>query len=95
MNASDQRNENQTDALNNKETLPAQSNKDSRYRSKAAAFLTIIGGFGFIAGFGGAIAAVKKQDPSSFDQGLTTINLAKAKQVCSGTHSFVWDTERH
>lgn len=81
MNASEPKSKNQTDVLNDKQNIPVESNKDTRYRLKAGTFLTVIGGFGFLAGFGGAIAAVKKQDPSSFDHGLTRTNLAKAKQV--------------
>ena len=54
-----------------KENTPdAKNNIDIKYRIKAAAFLTIIGGVGLLAGFGGAVATVKKQDPSYFDQGL-------------------------
>ena len=54
-----------------KENTPdAQDNIDIKYRVKAAAFLTIIGGVGLLAGFGGAVATAKKQDPSYFDQGL-------------------------
>ena len=88
MNASEPKSKNQTDLLNDKQNIPVESNKDTRYRLKAGTFLTVIGGFGFLAGFGGAVAAVKKQDPSSFDHGLTTTNLAKAKQVCSSAHSI-------
>ena len=54
-----------------KENKPdAKDNIDIKYRVKAAAFLTIIGGVGLLAGFGGAVATAKKQDPSYFDQGL-------------------------
>ena len=57
-----------------KENTPdAKNNIDIKYRIKAAAFLTIIGGVGLLAGFGGEVATVKKQDPSSFDQGLAKI----------------------
>ena len=51
-------------------TTDAKDNIDIKYRIKAAAFLTIIGSVGLLAGFGGAVATVKKQDPSHFDQGL-------------------------
>lgn len=61
----------------NKDSVIEQSNTDTRYRLKAAAFLTLIGGLGFGAAFGGAIAAVKKQDPSSFDQGLTATKIVQ------------------
>ena len=81
MNSAEPRNEDQIDSVKDSHNIPTQSNNDNRYRLKAAAFLTVIGSFGFLAGFGGAVAAVKKQDPSSFDQGLTTTNLVKAKQV--------------
>ena len=53
-----------------KENKATENNIDTKYRIKAAAFLTIIGGIGVLAGFSGAVAAVKKQDPSHFDQGL-------------------------
>ena len=56
------------DPIENKAT---ENSVDSKYRIKAAAFLTIIGGIGVLAGFSGAVAAVKKQDPSHFDQGLS------------------------
>ena len=58
----------------NKDVVKENANTDTRYRFKAAAFLSVIGAFGFLTGFGGALAAVKKQDPSSFDQGLTPTN---------------------
>ena len=46
-----------------KENTPdAKSNIDIKYRIKAAAFLTIIGGVGLLAGFGGAVATVKNPD---------------------------------
>jgi len=59
-----------------KENKATENNIDTKYRIKAAAFLTIIGGIGVLAGFSGAVAAVKKQDPSHFDQGL-----AKSKSI--------------
>lgn len=40
------------------------------YRAKAAAFLTLAGGIGLFGGFAGALASIKKSDPSGFDQGL-------------------------
>lgn len=49
---------------------PLTNDHENKYRLKAAAFLATISGFGFLAGFGGALAAVKKQEPTSFDQGL-------------------------
>ena len=52
--------------------------ENNKYRLKAAAFLATISGFGFLAGFGGALAAVKKQEPTSFDQGLA---LKTSKRV--------------
>ena len=62
------------DAENN----PVSEQSNTRYRLKAAAFLTFIGGLGFASGFGGAVAAAKKQDPASFDHGLTQ---SKAEKV--------------
>jgi len=58
------------DPKEGKGQLSTEKSPESKYRLKAAAFLTIIGGIGVLAGFSGAVAAVKKQDPSSFDQGL-------------------------
>ena len=49
---------------------PLTNDHENKYRLKAAAFLATISGFGFLAGFGGALAAVKKQEPTSFEQGL-------------------------
>ena len=49
---------------------PTNDHENNKYRLKAAAFLATISGFGFLAGFGGALAAVKKQEPTSFEQGL-------------------------
>ena len=45
----------------------AESN--SSYKAKAGAFLAFAGGFGMLAGFGGALSQVKKQDPGHFDKG--------------------------
>merc|ERR1719167_1114706 len=39
------------------------------YKVKAGAFLAFAGGFGLLAGFGGALAQVKKQDPGAYDMG--------------------------
>ena len=57
---------------------PTNDHENNKYRLKAAAFLATISGFGFLAGFGGALAAVKKQEPTSFDQGLA---LRTSKRV--------------
>ena len=54
-----------------------QPRSDLRYRLKAAAFLTLIGGLGLVSGFGGALAAAKKQDPASFDLGLAPSKVEK------------------
>jgi len=40
------------------------------YTFKAALFLATAGGIGLLAGFSGALAVIKKQDPQSFDKGL-------------------------
>ena len=58
-----------------KEQISTEKSAETKYRLKATAFLTIIGGVGVLAGFSGAVAAVKKQDPSSFNQGLATANI--------------------
>ena len=44
--------------------------KSFGYKLKAGLFLATTGGFGLLAGFSGALAAAKKQDPQSFDKGL-------------------------
>lgn len=44
--------------------------KDDYFRLKAAAFLATAGSIGLLFGFSGALASTKKQDPTSFDQGL-------------------------
>ena len=54
-----------------------QPRSNLRYRLKAAAFLTLIGGLGLVSGFGGALAAAKKQDPASFDLGLAPSKAGK------------------
>ena len=41
------------------------------YKAKAGTFLAFAGGFGMLAGFGGALSQVKKQDPGHFDKGMT------------------------
>jgi len=40
------------------------------YKFKAGLFLAATGGIGLLAGFSGALATAKKQDPKSFDKGL-------------------------
>ena len=42
--------------------------KDTGYKIKAGLFLATAGGIGLLAGFSGALASVKKQDPQSFDK---------------------------
>ena len=44
--------------------------KDTGYKIKAGLFLATAGGIGLLAGFSGALATVKKQDPQSFDKGM-------------------------
>ena len=41
---------------------------------KAGSFLTAAAGIGLLAGFGGALAQAKKQDPASFDAGLSGVD---------------------
>ena len=51
------------------ESVEEESDRGKRaYRFKAALFLATAGGIGLLAGFSGALAAVKKQDPQSFDK---------------------------
>lgn len=52
---------------------------DSSYKLKAGLFLATTGGIGLLAGFSGALAAAKKQDPASFDKGLVG-NLTQAER---------------
>ena len=40
------------------------------YKAKAGTFLAFAGGFGMLAGFGGALSQVKKQDQGHFDIGM-------------------------
>ena len=44
------------------------------YKLKAGAFLAFTGGFGMLAGFAGALGQAKKQDPASFDKGMTGVD---------------------
>ena len=44
------------------------------YKLKAGAFLAFTGGFGMLAGFAGALGQAKKQDPTSFDKGMTGLD---------------------
>ena len=44
------------------------SGQDRGYKIKAGLFLATAGGIGLLAGFSGALATVKKQDPLSFDK---------------------------
>jgi len=55
---------------------------DPYFKVKAGAFLAFAGGFGMLAGFGGALSQVKKQDPRHFDKGMTGLDPAEeaAKQ---------------
>ena len=54
---------------------PPSSDEDTSsslsYKVKAGAFLAFTGGFGMLAGFAGALGQAKKQDPASFDKGMT------------------------
>ena len=50
------------------------------YKIKAGLFLATAGGIGLLAGFSGALAAAKKQDPQSFDQGLVGDAKLQSKQ---------------
>ena len=57
--------------------MAEEANNDSRnlsYKLKAGTFLAFAGGFGMLAGFGGALSQVKKQDPSHFDKGMTGLD---------------------
>lgn len=47
------------------------ADKSLSYKLKAGAFLAFTGGFGMLAGFAGALGQAKKQDPASFDKGMT------------------------
>ena len=53
------------------------------YTFKAALFLATAGGIGLLAGFSGALAAIKKQDPQSFDKVPSKLekNLSKILEV--------------
>lgn len=42
--------------------------KSLSYKLKAGLFLATTGGIGLLAGFSGALATAKKQDPASFDK---------------------------
>ena len=44
------------------------SGQERGYKIKAGLFLATAGGIGLLAGFSGALATVKKQDPQSFDK---------------------------
>ena len=72
----DQHGKEQDDIVKNNQNIDKLSEQTS-YRLKAAAFLAIIGSLGFFSGFGGAISTVKKQDPSSFNKGLTSNRIVK------------------
>ena len=50
---------------------------DKAFKLKAAAFLAFTGGFGMFAGFAGALGQTKKQDPGSFDRGLTGVEAGE------------------
>lgn len=50
------------------------------YKIKAGLFLATAGGIGLLAGFSGALATAKKQDPESFDQGLVGQKLTPHPQ---------------
>ena len=62
-----------------------QKEEDLKYKAKAAAFLTLAGGFGLFSGFGAALASAKKSDPRAFDQGLVPkVDIKAAKLYESG-----------
>jgi len=46
------------------------SKANGLFRIKAGLFLACSAGIGLLAGFGGAIAAARRQDPKSFDDGV-------------------------
>ena len=54
--------------MSESDTLEQNSVKDTGYKIKAGLFLATAGGIGLLAGFSGALATVKKQDPQSFDK---------------------------
>ena len=56
--------------MSESDTLEQNSVKDTGYKIKAGLFLATAGGIGLLAGFSGALATVKKQDPQSFDKGM-------------------------
>ena len=56
------------------------------YRIKAGAFLCTAAGFGVLAGFGGALAQAKKQDPRHFDAGMIGLDPAAEKAARSARH---------
>ena len=51
-----------------------EADKSLEYKLKAGAFLAFTGGFGMLAGFAGALGQAKKQDPASFDKGMTGVD---------------------
>ena len=56
--------------MSESDILEQNSVKDTGYKIKAGLFLATAGGIGLLAGFSGALATVKKQDPQSFDKGM-------------------------
>jgi len=54
------------------------------YKVKAGAFLAFAGGFGLLAGFGGALAQVKKQDPGAYDMGSGKPVEGEEQTRCQG-----------
>ena len=66
-------------------SLSTSSSADSlslSYKLKAGAFLVFTGGFGMCAGFAGALGQAKKQDPSSFDKGMTGLDPQAGRNIC-------------
>jgi len=53
------------------------TDSDFSFKAKAGAFLAFACGFGMLAGFGGALTQVKKQDPGHFDKGMTGLDPAE------------------
>ena len=67
------------------ENTSGESEKFS-YKIKAGAFLCTAAGFGVLAGFGGALAQAKKQDPRHFDAGMIGLDPAAEKAARSARH---------
>jgi len=53
------------------EQVPAETDKQRKYRYKAGAFLVGVAGISAAVGFGRTLATAKKTDPSFFSKGMT------------------------